>query len=125
MKNFLEFTSSKGTEFLLAWNSIVSIAFLRENKENGTKPCALVRVENAGTVEREFASDAELEKFKAECRLNMSDEKICYSGDPENMGLICPISREACMGVDCAVWVRFASTNGDMPVGYCGMIHGS
>ena len=54
MKDILEFTSLKGTNFLLAWHKIVSIAFIKTDEENATPPCAIIRIENAGTIERKI-----------------------------------------------------------------------
>ncbi len=122
MRDILEFTSLKGTNFLLAWHKIVSIAFIKTDEENATPPCAIIRIENAGTIERQFATDEELEQFRQECRLNMSHGKYYHSGVSETMNLTCPINREKCLGIDCAVWVTF-SKNCAAPMGYCGLLH--
>lgn len=124
MKSFIEFTNSKGTTFLLSWAKVVSVAFVRSNPDLGTVPCAIMRFENSGTVEREFATDEELELFLNECRINMSDESLRHFGYPENMSLICPMSREACLGLDCAVWVDCGDTEAKVPTGYCGLVRG-
>lgn len=125
MKDFMEFTNLRGTKFILDWSKIVSIAFVRENREEGTPACAIIRIENAGTIEREFENDSELEKFSRECRQMMSNSQLRHSGNPAIITQICPIRREKCLGMDCAIWISREKHGPDgYPAGYCGLIRG-
>lgn len=121
----MEFTSPKGTQFILDWSKIVSIAFVRANSQEGTPACAIIRIENAGTIEREFESDKDLEIFSGECRHMMSNSQLRHSGNPAAITQICPIRRDKCLGMECAIWISRDKHGPDgFPAGYCGLISG-